>query len=199
MSWVCVDRAARIAPLFGAADARRRWLKVSRQIRDEVLERGCSSNGRHLVSFYGADEVDSSLLLMPGLRFLPHEHPLVTGTVDEIQRRLSDRGFIRRYEWDDGVAGEEGAFIICGFWLAEALAMVGRVDEAQDVFARHAAIANHAGLLSEEVDPTTREPLGNFPQAFSHLGLISAACRIDLALRLRDEGAAQTPLFTLER
>lgn len=199
MSWVCMDRAARIAPLFGAAESRQRWAKGAHQIRDQVLERGCSSGGDHLVSYYGADDVDASLLLMPGLRFLPHEHPLVTGTVDEIQRRLSDRGFIRRYQWDDGVAGEEGAFIICGFWLAEALAMVGRVDEAQEVFAQHASVANHAGLLSEEVDPTTREPLGNFPQAFSHLGLISAACRIDLALRLRDEGAAQTPLFILER
>ena len=77
--------------------------------------------------------------------------------------------------------------------------MVGRVDEARDVFAHHAAVANHVGLLSEEVDPASREPLGNFPQAFSHLGLISAACRIDLALRLRDERGAQTPLFTLER
>jgi GH15 family glucan-1,4-alpha-glucosidase len=94
---------------------------------------------------------------------------------------------------DDGVGGAEGAFTLCGFWLAEALAIQGRVEEAMHVFAAHAEASNHLGLLSEEIDPATRAQLGNFPQAFSHLGLVNAAWRIDLAMRLRDEGAPFGP------
>ena len=94
---------------------------------------------------------------------------------------------------DDGVGGPEGAFVLCGFWLAEALAMAGRIEEAQEVFVAHAEGSNHLGLLAEEIDPNTGVLLGNFPQAFSHLGLINAAARIDLALRLRDEGSRKVP------
>ncbi|WP_244225032.1 glycoside hydrolase family 15 protein [Corallococcus sicarius] len=90
---------------------------------------------------------------------------------------------------EDGVGGPEGGFILCGFWLAEALALANRIEEAEDVFVAHAEASNHLGLLAEEIHPLTREQLGNFPQAFSHLGLISAAARIDRALRLRDEGS----------
>ena len=96
------------------------------------------------------------------------------------------------------MGGREGAFILCGFWLAEVLAMMGRVEEAQEVFIRHAEITNHVGLLAEEVDPRSGQLLGNFPQAFSHLGLINAAARIDLALRLRDEGSTKRPYFGLD-
>ncbi|MBK9031220.1 MAG: hypothetical protein IPL61_07775 [Myxococcales bacterium] len=91
------------------------------------------------------------------------------------------------------MAGAEGAFILCGFWLAEALALQGDLDGALDVFAAHVDASNHVGLLSEEIDPSTGTLLGNFPQAFSHLGLINAALRIDLALRLRDEGSSRSP------
>ncbi|NRD51204.1 glycoside hydrolase family 15 protein, partial [Corallococcus exiguus] len=101
--------------------------------------------------------------------------------------------FLRRYRMDDGVGGPEGGFILCGFWLAEALALANRIQEAEDVFVAHAEASNHLGLLAEEIHPLTREQLGNFPQAFSHLGLISAAARIDRALRLRDEGQSEPP------
>ena len=99
----------------------------------------------------------------------------------------------RLHRYDDGVPGDEGAFVLCGFWLAEVLAMMGKVDEAQAVFVDHVNASNHVGLLAEELDPTSRAQLGNFPQGFSHLGLINAAMRIDLALRLRDEGSRDTP------
>ncbi|RYG63272.1 glycoside hydrolase family 15 protein, partial [bacterium] len=98
-----------------------------------------------------------------------------------------------RYHGGDGVAGPEGAFILCGFWLAEALALQGRLDEAREVFEAHSEASNHLGLLAEEIDPRNGTLLGNFPQAFSHLGLINAALRIDLGLRLRDEGSPRSP------
>ena len=104
-----------------------------------------------------------------------------------------------RYRTDDGVGGEEGAFVLCGFWLAEVLAMAGRIDEAHRVFVAHAEASNHLGLLAEQIEPRSRTLLGNFPQAFSHLGLINAAARIDLALRLRDEGSARVPEVEIGR
>jgi GH15 family glucan-1,4-alpha-glucosidase len=114
-------------------------------------------------------------------------------TVEWIRAELGAGHHVYRYRSDDGVGGEEGAFVLCGFWLAEALAMAGRIDEAQQVFVAHAEASNHLGLLSEEIEPSSQALLGNFPQAFSHLGLINAAARIDLALRLRDEGSPRVP------
>ena len=110
-----------------------------------------------------------------------------------VRATLTSGPYVYRYHDEDGVAGPEGAFILCGFWLAEALALQGRLDEAREVFAAHAEASNHLGLLGEEIDPATGVLLGNFPQAFSHLGLINAALRIDLGLRLRDEGSARSP------
>ncbi len=201
MSWVALDRAARIAPLFGDDSLRERWQQVADEIRSDVLVNGLDPSKKALVSHYGGDEMDASLLLLPLYQFLSADHPLVVGTVERIQSELLENGFVLRYRYDDGVdpeGAEEGAFVICGFWLAEALAMMGRVEEAVDVFSRHAGCANHLGLLSEEVEPKSGLALGNFPQAFSHLGLINAACRIDLALRLQDEGEVRTPVFELD-
>jgi GH15 family glucan-1,4-alpha-glucosidase len=125
--------------------------------------------------------------------FLEDNDPRATATVDWVRATLGSGPFVYRYHDQDGVAGPEGAFILCGFWLAEALALLGRLDEARDVFAAHAEASNHLGLLAEEIDPTSGALLGNFPQAFSHLGLVNAAMRIDLGLRLRDEGSARSP------
>jgi GH15 family glucan-1,4-alpha-glucosidase len=111
---------------------------------------------------------------------------------------LGDGRYLRRYRSNDGIASEEGAFVLCGFWLAEALALTGRLDEALEVFHDQAGTANHVGLLSEEVDPANGTALGNFPQAFSHLGLIQAAARLDLALRLRDEGNEHAPRHAID-
>lgn len=114
-------------------------------------------------------------------------------TVERIRAQLGAGSFVYRYRYDDGLPGDEGAFVLCGFWLAEVLAMMGRLDEAQAVFVDHINTSNHVGLMAEEVDPTSRTQLGNFPQAFSHLGLINAALRIDRALRLRDEHSTAEP------
>ena len=111
---------------------------------------------------------------------------------------LGDGRFIRRYRTSDGIGADEGAFVLCGFWLAEALALTGRLDDALEAFHSHLSAANHLGLLPEEVDPATSAPLGNYPQAFSHLGLIQAAARLDLALRLRDEGIDEPPILDLD-
>jgi len=110
-----------------------------------------------------------------------------------VRSELGEGPFLHRYLQGDGIAGREGAFLLCGFWLAEALAMSGRLDEAQEIFVAHAEASNHLGLMAEEIDPSTGCLLGNFPQAFSHLGLINAAKRIDLGLRLRDEGSEKLP------
>jgi GH15 family glucan-1,4-alpha-glucosidase len=110
-----------------------------------------------------------------------------------VVQELGDGRFLRRYREGDGIAADEGGFVLCGFWLAEALALGGRLDEALEVFNNHLSATNHLGLLSEEVNPATGDPLGNYPQAFSHLGLIQAAARLDRALRLRDEGVEQPP------
>ncbi|MEZ4300629.1 MAG: glycoside hydrolase family 15 protein [Polyangiaceae bacterium] len=193
MCWLALDRGAGIASVFGATDAREAWESAAAAVVDEVCARGLDSEGRHFVAAYGHDHADAALLLLPIHGFLPDDHPLMHETVDWVRKELGTGPFVHRYRTDDGVGGAEGAFVLCGFWLAEALALQGRLEEAQEIFAAHAESSNHLGLLAEEVDPTTREQLGNFPQAFSHLGLINAALRIDLGLRLRDEGTGKTP------
>jgi GH15 family glucan-1,4-alpha-glucosidase len=198
MSWVALDRAQRLAPLFGGGDDAKRFWRSAEQIRAEVLENGLDASKQHFVGWYGGNEPDAALLLLPIYGLLPPADPRVQATVDWVQAELADGRFLYRYRAEDGVGGEEGAFVLCGFWLAEALALAGRIDEAQQVFVTHAEASNHLGLLAEEIEPSTGALLGNFPQAFSHLGLINAAARIDRALRLRDEGSTKLPRFLLE-
>jgi alpha,alpha-trehalase len=120
--------------------------------------------------------------MIPIVGFLPATDPRVLSTIDAIEQRLTDeRGLVYRYLTDDGLDGEEGTFLLCTFWLAQALALSGEVARAREVFDRAAAFVNDVGLLAEEVDPRTGELLGNFPQAFSHIGLINAAWAISQA------------------
>jgi GH15 family glucan-1,4-alpha-glucosidase len=198
MSWLALDRASRLAPLFGASQARARWSRAARDVHAELCSFGLDAAGRHFVMAYGFEQPDAALLLLPVHGFMDAHDPRVHATVDWIQRTLASGPFLYRYLVDDGIQGGEGAFVLCGFWLAEALALAGRLDEAQDVFLANAEASNHLGLLSEEVDPTSQALLGNFPQAFSHLGLVNAAARIDLGLRFRDEGLKTEPHFLLE-
>ena len=198
MLWVAFDRGARIAQLFGEEDLASGWRSEAQRIRAEVLSRGMDPTRRHFVSHYEGNDPDATLLLLPAYGIVPPDDPRTLATIDFVQERLSARGFVHRYHYDDGLSGGEGAFILCGFWLSEALAMAGRIEEAMQVFERHAEAANHVGLLSEEIDPESGMLLGNFPQGFSHMGLIHAAARIDLGLRLRDERAQRHPLLELE-
>ncbi|MGB0678903.1 MAG: glycoside hydrolase family 15 protein [Polyangiales bacterium] len=197
MSWLALERGAQLAPLFGADTEERSWLKEAGEAHRDICTRGLDPTGQHFVAAYGEDYVDSGLLLLPIHGFLPPDDPRIVGTIERIRRELGTGPYLYRYLVEDGLEGQEGAFVLCGFWLAEGLAMAGRLDEAQEVFVAHAEASNHLGLLAEEIDPNTGALLGNFPQAFSHLGLINAAARIDLGLRLRDEGMHKVPHFLL--
>jgi alpha,alpha-trehalase len=193
MTWVALDRALHLAPLFGGDRYEHTWREARERLRGEILERGFDARSGSFVSVDGGSEVDATLLLLSIYDFLPPSDPRIERTVARVTQELGDGKFLRRYRSPDGVDGDEGAFVLCGFWLAEALALAGRLDEALDAFNNHLSAANHLGLLAEEVDIGSGAPLGNYPQAFSHLGLIQAAARLDRALRLRDEGIDEVP------
>jgi GH15 family glucan-1,4-alpha-glucosidase len=199
MSWLALRRGAELAPLFGDLELRKRWESVAGELHAELCVRGLDASGKHFVAAYDHEHADASLLLLPIHGFLPPDDPRILRTLEWIRSDLGAGPYVYRYRSDDGVGGAEGAFVLCGFWLAEVLAMAGRIDEAQQVFVAHAEASNHLGLLSEEIEPSSKALLGNFPQAFSHLGLINAAARIDLALRLRDEGSARVPEVEIGR
>lgn len=193
MTWVALDRGAGIAGAFGNEDLKAAWLADAARVRADIFARGLDPTGHHFVAAYGDTHVDAALLALPLYGLVGEQDPRLAPTVERVRSELGHGAFLHRYHYADGVGGEEGAFVLCGFWLAEVLALMGRVDEAQDVFVAHVNASNHVGLLAEEIDPRSRAQLGNFPQSFSHLGLINAALRIDLALRLRDEGSPEAP------
>jgi GH15 family glucan-1,4-alpha-glucosidase len=199
MSWLALRRGVELAPLFGDQPVQARWQQVADQLHAEVCARGVDRTGKRFVAAYDHEHPDASLLLLPIHGFLPPSDDRVLGTLEWIRTELGEGPYVYRYRADDGVGGDEGAFVLCGFWLAEVLAMAGQVDEAQRVFVAHAEASNHLGLLAEEIEPGTQTLLGNFPQAFSHVGLINAAARIDLALRLRDEGSPRVPEVEIGR
>ncbi|MFP6664060.1 MAG: glycoside hydrolase family 15 protein [Deltaproteobacteria bacterium] len=193
MSWLALDRGAGIARAFGDVPLQDAWLREAGAIHADICANALDSTGKHFVAVYGEDRADATLLLLAGHGFLPEDHPLIVSTVDFVQRELSTGPYLHRYRADDGVGGDEGAFVLCGFWLAETLALQGKLDEALEVFTAHIDASNHLGLLAEEIDPSNGALLGNFPQAFSHLGLINTAMRLDRALRSRDEGLHSVP------
>ena len=180
MNWVALDRATRLASQLGADDARvAHWAEERDAIRAAILTEGWSDEAGTFTQAFGRDELDASTLMMPIVGFLPADDPRMLATIDAIAERLTDaRGFVYRYLNEDGLPGGEGTFGICTFWLAECLALAGEVDRASALFELMAGCANDVGLLSEEVDPETGELLGNFPQAFTHIGLIHAALAI---------------------
>jgi GH15 family glucan-1,4-alpha-glucosidase len=152
-----------------------------------VLQQGWNEEAGAFTQYFGSTGLDASNLMLPIVGFLPADDPRMLATIDAIADRLTDdRGLVYRYRTEegvDGLAGEEGTFLLCTFWLAQALALSGQVERAREVFERAAAFVNDLGLLSEEIDPTTGEQLGNMPQAFSHIGLVNAAWAIDQAER----------------
>jgi GH15 family glucan-1,4-alpha-glucosidase len=176
MGWVALDRGVRLADALGAADRLPRWRTVREEIAGEILEQGWNDRVGAFTQSLGGDELDAAVLLIALVGFLPADDTRVASTVDAVRRELADeRGLLLRYRADDGLEGTEGSFLLCTCWLAEALARIGRPDEAAEVLDRAAGYANDLGLLAEEVDGGTGELLGNFPQAFSHLGLVLAA------------------------
>jgi alpha,alpha-trehalase len=185
MNWVALDRAVKLAPVIGATAERvANWTDHRDQVRAAILERGWSDTAGAYTQAFGRDDLDASVLMMPIVGFLPATDPRMHATIDAIADRLSDEhGFVYRYLNEDGLTGGEGTFGICTFWLAECLARAGEIERARVLFDRMASCANDVGLLSEEVDPATGELLGNYPQAFTHIGLIHAGLAIAEAER----------------
>ena len=181
MAWVAFDRAIKAAEgwnLEGPVDS---WRRSRAELHREVCERGWDSDRRTFTQSYGSETLDASLLIIPQVGFLPPEDERVRGTIDAVQRELCVDGFVLRYQTEiaaDGLPPGEGAFLPCTFWLADALALTGRRDEALEVFERLLALTNDVGLLAEEYDAPSQRQVGNFPQAFSHIGLINTAMNL---------------------
>jgi alpha,alpha-trehalase len=180
MNWVALDRAVELAAMIGATAERvDEWTVHRDRIRAAILEQGWSDDAGAFTQAFGRDDLDASVLMMPIVGFLPATDPRMRATIDAVADRLTDEhGFVFRYLNEDGLPGGEGTFGICTFWLAECLARAGEVERARVLFDRMAGCANDVGLLAEEVEPATGELLGNFPQAFTHIGLVHAALAI---------------------
>jgi len=179
MCWVALDSAIDLAEQLGAGDRVADWDAVRSEIRKAIETQGWSEAAGAFTQSFGSEELDASALMLPIVGFLPGTDPRVRSTVDAIDARLTDeRGLVFRYRSHDGLEGEEGTFLICTFWLAQALAETGELDRARRTFESAIAYANDVGLLAEEVDPASGDLLGNYPQAFSHIGLVNAAWAI---------------------
>jgi GH15 family glucan-1,4-alpha-glucosidase len=182
MCWVALDRATALANRLGAEDRVDEWSRTREQIKEAILHEGWNERVNAFTQSFGSDDLDASNLMLSLVGFLPPDDAKVLATIDATEERLTDeRGLVYRYRSADGLEGEEGSFLLCTFWLAQALAMAGRTERARVVFERAAAFVNDVGLLAEEVDAETGELLGNFPQAFSHIGLVNAAWAISEA------------------
>jgi len=184
MCWAALDRGIRLADRLDAGDRAADWEAERRAIREAIEDQGWSQRAGAFTQAFGSDVLDASALMLPIVDFLPADDPRMLKTMDAIERHLTDaRGFVYRYRNGDGLSGDEGGFLICTFWLAQARALAGQVQRARAIFERAADCANDLGLLSEEVDPGSGELIGNFPQAFSHIGLVNAAYAIQQAER----------------
>jgi GH15 family glucan-1,4-alpha-glucosidase len=187
MCWVAADRAIALADLLNASDRVERWKDVRDEIADAIVTRGWSDAAQAFTQAFDSDELDASALMLSIVGLVDPRDPRMLATMDAIEERLTDsRGLVYRYLAADGLAGAEGTFLLCTFWLAQARALAGQVEGATAVFERAASYLNDVGLLAEEVEPETGELLGNFPQAFSHIGLVNAAWAISQA---GDDGA----------
>lgn len=178
MCWVAYDRGVRAIEEFDMEGPLEKWRALRDEIHAEVLANGFDKERNTFVQSYGSKALDASLLLIGELGFLPAEDPRYRGTVEAIERELVQDGLVLRYrveDTDDGLAGEEGTFLICSFWMVDALTLLGRFDDARALFERLLSLCNDVGLLAEEYDTRLERQLGNFPQAFSHVGLVNAA------------------------
>jgi GH15 family glucan-1,4-alpha-glucosidase len=181
MAWVAFDRAIKSAEAFGLHGEIERWSALRDDIHADVCKRGFDASMGSFARAYGTKELDASLLLIPAVGFLPPDDPRVRGTVEAIEARLLTDGLVLRYDTaasDDGLPPGEGVFLACSFWLVDAYLMLGRQDDAIQLFERLLSLRNDVGLLSEQYDPRARRQVGNFPQAFSHLALVNSASNL---------------------
>jgi GH15 family glucan-1,4-alpha-glucosidase len=185
MSWVALERAGRISRRRGLPAGNRDWIADRDRIYEEIMEKGWSPKKESFIQYYGSDALDASLLLMPLVKFVGPTDPRWLATLERIQRELAHDTLVDRYKAaeaaPDGLSGEEGSFSMCSFWLVECLTRAGRLEEARLALEKMFSYANHLGLYAEEIGPSG-EALGNFPQAFTHLALISAAIHLNRAL-----------------
>jgi GH15 family glucan-1,4-alpha-glucosidase len=182
MCWVALDRGIRIAQENSLEAPLKDWEMTREQIETAILEKGFSKKLDSFVQSFGSEDIDSTGLLIAPMGFLPHNDPRVLGTIDAVLKRLVDgNGLIRRYEGDDGLPAGEGCFVLCSFWLIKALVLAERVEEAEKIFSAVLGYVSPLGLLSEEIDPHSGRLIGNFPQAFSHVGVINSALYLGIA------------------
>jgi alpha,alpha-trehalase len=182
MCWVAVDCAITLASHLGAEDRLADWGTARDEIRAAILTHGWNERAGAFTQAFGSEDLDASSLMLAITGFLAGDDPRMKATIDAIARRLTDeRGLVYRYLARDGLPGQEGTFLLCTFWLAQAQALAGDVGAATATFERAVAAINDVGLLAEEVDPRSGEMIGNFPQAFSHIGLVNAAWTITQA------------------
>ena len=190
MAWVAFDRSASAFAVEGSGEQARRWRAVADEIHAEVCERGFDRELNSFVQAYGSKRLDASLLLIPLVGFLPATDPRISGTLRAVEQRLLIGGeFVLRYEPEDphdGLPAGEGAFLACSFWLVDNYILQGRRSQARRLFEQLLSRCNDVGLLAEEFDPVASHMLGNFPQAFSHVGLIN--CALNLT---RQDGPAE--------
>jgi GH15 family glucan-1,4-alpha-glucosidase len=188
LSWVALERAGRIARQRGLPSGDGRWMAERDAIYEEIMEKGWNPEKNSFVQYYGSDALDASLLMMPLVKFVGPMDPRWISTLDRIQQELAYDTLVKRYRTEyaapDGLEGGEGNFSLCSFWLVECLTQAGRLDEARLALEKMFSYANHLGLYAEEIGHSG-EALGNFPQAFTHLALISAAVHLDRALGAR--------------
>ena len=189
MCWVALDRAIHLAEAHGYTGPVEFWRYEAEMVRAEVLDRGWSEAKQSFVQAYDSENIDASALFIPFAGILPPDDPRVRSTIRRVQEELGHGPFIKRYrhaETDDGLGSDEGAFYILSFWLIGALLSIGERDEAMAIFEEVLDTANHLGLFAEMIDPTSRQALGNFPQAFSHIGFIHTARNLSMAFGAND-------------
>ena len=199
MAWLAFDCAVRVVERFELDAPLERWKQIRARIHRQVCEKGYDSTRETFTQYYGSEELDAAVLLIPIVGFLPGTDKRVTGTIDALRRELGHDGFLSRYSTtatDDGLPGSEAQFLACSFWLVAALALNGRAQEARELFERLLSLGNDVGLFSEEYDVAHRRLIGNFPQAFTHLTLVAAAKTLanptaGIAARYVDQAPAQ--------
>ncbi len=176
MCWVALDRALKLADAHQFEGEKDIWQREKDTIYKEVMNKGWSRKKKSFVQSFDSDELDASLLLMPVVGFINGQDPKMLSTIKQIDKELSrGEGLLLRYASKDGLPGKEGVFLLASFWLVDALVFAGEKERAQELFEKIAKLANHIGLFSEEMNPETKEFLGNFPQAYTHIGLINSA------------------------
>lgn len=192
MCWAALDRGVRLTREYSQGAPSGTWTKTAKAIREAILADGFNTGVGAFTQSFGSSALDASVLLIPRTGFLPATDSRIQSTIEIIRSRLSQDGIVYRYRSEDGLPGGEGVFLTCTYWLIDALALSGRLDEAHDLFERVSGYANDLGLLAEEFDPRSKKLLGNYPQGFTHLGLINAAINLAKITKHGAEAHAET-------